>query len=534
MGPRAPWKCPQRLLMALAAIAGIFLMAACGSGGTPATPNPVGFNNGSLKGTYVFSTAGSDANGYFLTLAGALEADGNGGISGGTMDVVDPNVVPASPVAQTITSGSYYVGTDGRGQAKLTSSVGTFVLDFILTSSSHGLVTEFDGNGTGSGTIDLQTAVTSLGQLAGPYAFSLAGSDSDDHPFATAGAFTLDQNGNITTGVEDFNDNGVQFIPETLTGNATLGSGTGPGAITLNANFGPLTFDFYPIDSTHWKLIETDDHEFFSGDAFTQTGASIPSGTMVFTMGGGNSSTGPIAVGGLMTSHGTGNFSGGLEDVNNAGDVPPQLQFSGALDAAASGPVGGRVVVTLTGFFPAIQWVIYPSSGGLLMLETDQAAVMTGVGVAQTATSFTAPASYGLNLSGANGANGGGEVDDIAQFNATTAAAPAANMTGILDENDMGTLVPGASLNPGTYTPDSPATGRGSITATTNGTYLGGLTLEYYTVNSSTVLFIETDQYQVAAGTFEQQSAPGGGGGAQSHMSVVHPVVRPHAALRRK
>jgi hypothetical protein len=520
--------------MAIAAIASIFLMAACGSGGTPATPNPVGFNNGSLNGTYVFSTAGSDANGYFLTLAGALEADGNGGITGGTMDVIDPNVAPASPVAQSITSGSYHVSIDGRGQAKLTSSVGTFALDFVLTSSSHGLVTEFDGNGTGSGTIDLQTAVTSLGQLAGSYAFSFAGSDSGGGPFAAVGAFTLNSSGATTAGVEDFNASGIPYGNEPLTGTVTLGSGTGPGTITLQTPaFSALTFDFYPIDSTHLKVIETDYAEFLAGDVFVQPNTSIPSGSMVFTMAGGTESSGPIAVGGLMTSDGTGNFPSGLEDINNAGNISPEpVPFSGS--AAGPAGVGGRVIVNLSGFSPSIQWVIYPSSGGLLMLEMDTANITGGVGYAQTATSFTAPASYGLNLSGANGANGGGEVDDIAQFNATTAAAPAVNMTGILDENDMGILVPGASLNPGTYTPDSPATGRGSIIATTNGTYLGGLTLEYYAVNSSTVLFIETDQSQVAAGTFEQQSAPGGGGAARPRISLVHPVVRPHGALRRK
>jgi hypothetical protein len=107
-------------------------------------------------------------------------------------------------------------------------------------------------------------------------------------------------------------------------------------------------------------------------------------------------------------------------------------------------------------------------------------------------------------------------------------------MTGVLDENDMGNLFGDTSLNPGTYTPDSPATGRGAITAATNGTYLGGLTLEYYVVDSSTVLFIEVDQGQIALGTFVAQSSVQPVGAARSHVAIVHPTVRPHAALRRK
>jgi len=535
MNPLASTKCAGRLLMALAAMTSIFLTVGCGSSGAPAKPNPVGFGLSSLNGTYVFSSQGLDSNGAPLAVAGAVVANGSGGITGGTMDVVDAEFTPPSPVAQAITSGSYSVGVDGRGRATLNSnnSLGSSItLDFVLTSSSHGLVTQFDGHGTGSGTIDLQTAVTSLSQFAGPYAFSLAGSDSGGYPFATAGAFNLNSSGSIIGGggVEDFNDNGA-VISESLSGVATLGSGTGPGQITLTTTSFLLTFDFYPIDATHWKLIETDYKDFLGGDVLTATESTV--GTMVFTMAGGIStttSTTSVANGGLMTYNA--NTVTGSEDVNTDGTVLTQVGFRGTV--GAPGPVGSRVVVTLSDFIPATQWVIYPYTGGLLMLETDSSAVTLGAAYPQSATSFTAPGSYGLNLSGANGANGGGEVDYIAQFNATTAVSPATNMTGVLDENDMGNLFGDTSLNPGTYTPDSPATGRGLIVATTNGTYLGGLTLEYYAVNSSTVLFIEIDTGQLAAGTFEAQTAPGAGGAVQSRIAIVHPVVRPHGALRRK
>jgi hypothetical protein len=397
-------------------------------------------------------------------------------------------------------------------------------------ASSHGLVTEFDGIGTGSGTLDLQTGVTSLSQLAGPYAFSLSGIDSNGDFFAATGAFTLNSSGNITAGVEDFNAGTVNYPNQTLTGAATLGSGTGPGSITLTTSPFALTFDFYPIDSTHLKFIETDFSEILAGDAFTQTGASIPTGAMVFTMAGGTSAGGPIAVGGLMNSDGTGNFTSGLEDVNDAGTLSPaQLSFTGT--AAGAAGVGGRVAVNLSAFDPATQWVVYPSSGGLLLQEMDALNTMQGVGYAQTATSFAAGSSvgYGLNLSGADLA-GGYEVDDIAQFDAATGTSN--NMTGILDENDQGSLDGDLSLT-GTYTPDSPATGRGSILVPNLGTPLGGLSLEYYVIGSSTVVFIEGDTQQVAAGAFEAQSS-GQAGAALSHMALVHPAVRAHAALRRR
>ncbi len=85
----------------------------------------------------------------------------------------------------------------------------------------------------------------------------------------------------------------------------------------------------------------------------------------------------------------------------------------------------------------------------------------------------------------------------------------------------------------GTYTPDSPATGRGGISATTTGTFVGGLTLEYYVVDSSTVLFIEGDTTQVALGIFQAQSASSGAARAGRAISLPRPFVRAHALKKR-
>lgn len=526
-------KCVLRVVLALAAVAGLSLMIACGSNNS-AQPNNNGFNASFLNGTYVFSTTGTDtsSNSTLIALAGAFTANGTGGITGGTMDVIDPSV--GVDPAESISSGSYSVSSDGRGQAKLATSVGTFTLDFVLTTapapSTHGLVSEFDTNGTGSGTLDLQTAPTQS-SLAGPYAFSFAGSDSSYNPFASAGAFTLSSSGTSTAGIVDFNRviGGTLPTPSLglgLTVNAILGSGTAPGTATFSSSYSPgATFDFYPIDSTHWKVIETDGTYYLAGDVYTQTGfTSIPSGTLVFTLEGGTNNSGIIAAGGYMTSDGTGNFPSGLEDVNIEGSPTGSIPFSGT--AAGAPGTGGRVLVGLNGFSPAVQWVAYPSSGGVLLMESDTSNLVTGSALAQSATAFNAPAAYGLNFTGANAAPSA--VDVIGQFNATTAASPAVNMSGVLDENDQGTLYPGATLS-GTYTPDSPATGRGGISVSSNGGYQGGFTLEYYTIDASDALFIDIDTTQVAVGTFEGQSGVSAGTNAAApHRveTVVHPFVK--------
>ena len=90
----------------------------------------------------------------------------------------DPQfTAPATGIA--VTGGSYTITSDGRGKATLSAANpfgNSMTLDFVLSSKEHGLVTEFDGNGSGSGTLDLQSAVTQA-QLAGSYAFTLSGID---------------------------------------------------------------------------------------------------------------------------------------------------------------------------------------------------------------------------------------------------------------------------------------------------------------------------------------------------------------------
>jgi hypothetical protein len=269
------------------------------------------------------------------------------------------------------------------------------------------------------------------------------------------------------------------------------------------------------------KFIETDfANAILSGDVFTQTGATFPNGQMVFTMAGGTSL--PLALGGVATSDGTGNFSTGLEDYNENGTVA-QASFSGTLNATSSGP-GTRVVTTLTNFVPATQWVLYPSSGGLIMLETDALNVSLGTGYLQSSTSFAASQNYGFNLSAIN-ISGGFEEDDIAQFLTQTGST----LKGAADINDEGSLSPDLTLN-GSYTgPD--ATGRGTATTTVSGSSFVGF--DFYVANSSTVLVLETDTTQIGVGIIELQSAPSGAVVA-SHVSLVHPMPRIRAAFKHK
>ena len=109
-------------------------------------------------------------------MVGTFTADGNGGISGGALDLNDP-LVSAPVVNLPITGGSYSVTADGRGQATLSAVTpfgNSLTVDFVLNTNSHGLITEFDNAGTGSGTLDLQSSVAQ-NQIAGSFAFNFTG-----------------------------------------------------------------------------------------------------------------------------------------------------------------------------------------------------------------------------------------------------------------------------------------------------------------------------------------------------------------------
>ena len=156
------------------------VLAGCGSSTPAPTPPPSGgFSNSNLSGTYVISTSGSDVNGFYMATAGTITANGSGGITGGTLDINDSDTTlngAFQSFGQAITNGNYSIGVDGRGTISIVAPLSKFTFDIVLSSSQHGLITEFDGSGSGSGTLDLQTSTVTQTQLAQGYAFSVSGS----------------------------------------------------------------------------------------------------------------------------------------------------------------------------------------------------------------------------------------------------------------------------------------------------------------------------------------------------------------------
>jgi hypothetical protein len=542
-------------IVLLLALSTLSLLVGCGSSSpTAVAPPSGGFSASNLNGTYVFSVSGTDVNGDPYAIVGTLTANGSGGITSGTIDLNDPDstlstqLVADSPISS---SSTYKVGVDGRGQATLGTSTpfGTITLDFVLTSSSGGLVTEFDGNGSGSGTLDVQTAGVTP---TGTYAFSFSGLNlQTDSSFASVGNFTLGSGGAIT-GLEDFNSGGIAYANQALGGQLVLGPSTSPSTVLSTSSFTDYTYDVYAIDATHLKFIEMDSLGTLSGDAYSQTSPAI-SGTLAFTLAGliPSSDDEPFAAGGFIVTDGNGNITNAsTEDVNEGGvtvsSPTSPINFSATYASAGSGRF---TLNNFSGFIPSTAgetvYAAYPSSGGLLLLEIDDLGISSGAGYPQSSPlpTFASAQGYGLNLTGTYlGANTGGqeeEVDDIAEFTAATGGT----LTGIIDENydpdaTNGSQFYDLALSDGAYTgPDS--SGRYALSAdagtSSKSTLNGGFGLTFYSVDGTTFPFIESDSGQVATGVLIQQSSTSDSAAiAKSHMFVPRPLIRPHADRQKK
>jgi hypothetical protein len=522
------------------------VLAGCGSSSNKTVAPPTGaFSDSNLKGTYVFSVVGSDsAAGNFLAMTGTLTADGRGNVTGGTFDLNNPHGAGVvSPL--TISSGSKYsVTSDGRGIATLNTSAGAFGFDFVLSSNEGGQITEFDPNGSGSGTLDLQSTVAQA-DIVGSYAFNLTGTSGVGSticgfnpgatvtiPLATVGAFTLGNDGSITAGVEDINNNcfSVGGVNGLAISSGSVNLTTGKAILTSSA--GTFNFDVFPINSSHLKFIETDSSPAVVGDAFTQT-SSIPAGNNVFTIAGFDSvAGGPFTAAGIIDTDGSGSVkSDSVEDINDFGVAAEVGTVTGStISGNYTALSGGRSVLTLTAFVngnngsgcTSCQFAVYPSSGGLQLLEIDGGGTTSGIAYLQgPSPTLASGQGYGMNLSGANFTLGA-EEDDIAEFTNNNGT-----FTGRVDFNDQGSTSPDLTFS-SAYSADSTVPGRGTVTPSAN-----GFDLVTYVVNSSTVVFVETDSNQVALGSFAMQNSTAKANAAVSHLAVLRARPGARKALKR-
>jgi hypothetical protein len=480
------------------------------------TINPVA-TVGDLTGTYTFYANGWDSGGFPYSVAGSVALDGSGNVTGGEQDFFDVStgtVISDDPIVAG--TGVVTVGDDGRGSITITpTTAAAETFSFAVVNNNHALIEEFDSIATSAGSLDLQTAPTSV--PAGGNAFSVH--DVEDL-FVFGGVLSSDGTSTFTTGQADDDQAGTVNFGFTTSGTFTAPDAAGRGTLTLDdATFGNLQFAYYVVGPEAFRLVEIDAVEFAAGSMYGQ-GSATPNfsaasltGSFVFSQAGETAlGFGFFSAAGQFTTDGVSAFTAGVADAN-LGDGAPVL--AGDLTAGTTYGVNanGYGAVTLTGTTtdglanfgvylvdPALN-VVDPNNtaggGSALMINLDGGSLGNGIVVPQVAGAVS-PGNLAFYQDGEYDAGTGffpfdlvGQVlsDGTSQF------------SGLADYNDLFNtgLNPAVSFS-GTITPDSANPGRATVVSTLNGSATPN-NLTVYQASSSLGLFVETDTSASGVGT---------------------------------
>jgi hypothetical protein len=295
---------------------------------------------------------------------------------------------------------------------------------------------------------------SSNGSLKGNYTYILGGSyfnsSSTNGSYERAGVFVADGKGNVTSGVDDFTQEGT-LSSSKFTGSYAMAA-DGTGLMTLNTSSGQqLQWALTIAPNGRVYLIEFDPTASGSGQAVPQNTSAFsttPAGTFVFRLHSYQDnipSQGSVsAVGNMVLSN---TSASGNEDVVRL-EVLSSLTFSGSLTAPDADGRGALNLTDSAGFATTYMYYVVDSQT-LNLLETDSGHLGTGTAVEQSGVPFSSASLQngftfrcfgdtqnhldGVNSAGAFTSNGAGNIT-----------------SGDYDSNQDGVPLQNASLT-GTY-----------------------------------------------------------------------------------
>lgn len=501
--------------------ASLVTLSACGGGGGGVVqpPPPTGnFTNGSLINNYAFSYQGSDSVGDPLAVSGQLVSTGDGHISGGLIDIDVFNSLPVV-AAQILSTSTYSVNADGQTSVTLNlNSAITITLQLTLASSAHGLITQFDVNGSGSGTIEAQNPSQLSTPLTGNFAFNVSGVDTFFEETIMGGSLLVNAGGAIpaTQSVFDVVEVNVGVDSDDTGVNGSLSPdplNPGHGQISLTSpgiNNVPLVFSYYVVDNTHLKIIEIDGAFFTAGEAFAAPGTStqLANASYAYTASGESRKLTPQAMGGVFVSNGSGGITGGVQDLNR--NASGNSHSKETLQPSTYTPDASlaRIDLILNANGTVFEYAAYPTlNGTVLLAEIDgKQSTVSGTAFEQTAVN-PVQGIYAINLSGlAVNQSADFAQDVVGQITIASGGAT----SGTLQINNIFVAPPEPDIVLSSKSMlaalDTPVTGRGNP-FTLESTELGssGYSLSYYVVDDNTVLLLEMDNLRVSTGLMLKQ-----------------------------
>lgn len=462
------------------------------------TANP----NSLLRGAYAFFFSGFDTQGVVLA-TGQFTADGSGNITSGAED---SNRVSGTSINATL-SGTYSLGTDGRGTLTLTATNTatnqklTAIYQLVLDSAGNARFFENDTANTtppplptfGEGIIKPQVGGSfSAANFSGNYAFAFTGQDLTTAPATLAGVVHANGTSSFSPGSVDFNDAGLYSPAVPTSGN--FSSSSTAGRVVANLVFQipssaqvMLNFICYFVSPSDLFVIEIDTtdatHPKIGGEMILQnpsvvfdntalTGGSVLSGT-------GLDSPSASAFVGLLAANGSGSATVNFNQ-NDAGSISQGALIPGTYLVTTN----GRVEFTGFGAVGPRMAAAYLTGVNQGFLVGSDKTATAGLLENQTGGPFGAASAMGsYALSAPSPAD-----NMVSNIIGQTTANGTATMQGVVDEIDSSGQNLAQSFV-GNYT----VTSSGQGTMTTNTPTGIPTNLAIYVVSPSAIRAISTD-----------------------------------------
>jgi hypothetical protein len=274
---------------------------------------------------FVFSGEGFNTSNNLVqqSVIGRFDADGNGGIANG---LFDSNTAGVASGQLLFPNGAFYqldgaFPQSGRGTANIAGKN----LAFYIVDSTHlrFLSSNLDFPEALVGDAIAQQNISfDISSLNAPFAF-LIGGGSVAGPIATAGRFSADGAGNLTSIVLDENNNGA-MTPLPSSGGTVMGSYTvdpnhfGGGTATwTDSKSGTFSFIFYLASPTKAVFQETDSNITSDGSLLAQTSgpltASSIAGNYAFNWNGVSNDEDDFVGQMAVSTSGTSNVAGTMD-----------------------------------------------------------------------------------------------------------------------------------------------------------------------------------------------------------------------------
>ncbi len=489
------------------AIAGAYTVTASTSGAS--TPASFSLTNTAGAAAMVVATGGNNqsvtVNTAFAPLAATVE-DSYG----------NPVLVSGTSVTFTVVAGgsgaSASFAKTGATDTETTNANGVATTSQTLTANATAggfTVTASSGTLTSANFTETNTAVVVSSNTYVFYLSGLEAIDNDEEPnfYAIAGAVTIDSNGSVTAGEEDYNDGfadngGILDAPTTISGGTlAVDPSTGQGTLTLTTgdpnlgNSGTETLGVQFVNANHALIVQFDGSATSSGSLDLQT-ATQASGNFAFTFSGVDGDYAPSVVGGVFSVSQLGAVSGTF-DINDDGTVTTGGTFPGT--ASSPDPFGRGTVIGTPLAGTVAYYIVGPEVMRFIGDDNNEAGVGSAFGQGDNSFSDASlgtsvfgildnPWDAGLATAGMFTTDGDGNITagvaDDDEYGSVLAASPidgdysiAGNGYGSLfldgdgDVGEFGIYLTDPNLN--LNDPNNPSGGGGALVLETDGAFFG-------------------------------------------------------------